>query len=90
MKFVLVVLIGTGLLLLMMFVSPIFINKTSAGNAFVEWQLHPTPETEKAWLYEDKKMMRKVFQARMALGPFLAANIIGILSVAERVKAKAS
>ena len=86
MKTLFIILVLFEVFLLVLAFSPIFVDRQSAAQAFVEWHNNPTPQNEATWLREKATMDRERLLANVGVIGVLALNTLGLAFLVQRVR----
>ena len=86
MKILLILSILIEVVLLLLAVSPVFIDRKSAARAFVEWRNNPTLENKSTWEREAALLRRERYVTEISIFALLAANTIGLIVLIRKIR----
>ena len=79
-------LVMAEIILIMLVLSPIFVSDQIYDQTFATWWENKTPENETVLKKEQVRIHKKQSIIRFVAAGLLAANTIGLLSAAKRIK----
>ena len=86
MKMLLILLMLMEVILLVLAVSPVFVDRKSAARALVEWRNNPTPENKSTWEREAALSRRERTVTGFFIFALLAANTVGLIVLIRKIR----